>query len=144
MPISNIYELTEDIAKWVEPLAPNRGLSCIQDKMLDEMAELIESPVDPGEMADMMILLLDYCRVAGVDIVEAVHKKMIINRGREWETIDGKLQHKEHTESGKRETVAYCAHCQDPITGGTPVQCLHDVGESCLIDGPGRPQSLPD
>ena len=137
--ISDIYELTSAIVRWRNTVYPDATPMVMLDKLIEEMEELKDRPCDGHEMADIMIIFLDLCGAAGIDIVKVVHWKMLINEGRTWEIDkDGKLQHCEPTESGQRETLAYCTYCSRTNAGGTPVQCLYDVGESCLVDGTGR------
>jgi len=136
---TDIYELTSYIVTWANTVNPDRDPFVTLKKLLEEIEELQTRPGDGYELADVMILFLDLCHLTGVDIVKAVHWKMKINEGRTWELQeDGTLQHKRSTESGFGTQVAYCSHCEDPILGGTPVECLHDIGEPCLIDGPNR------
>lgn len=133
---ANIYELTAAITAWRETVLKDAHPNRMLDKLLEEIEELKDKPCDGHELADIMIILLDYCHTVGVDIVKAVHYKMEINEKREWEIDkDGKLQHKKPIEGGSGETLAYCSYCQEPVTGGTPVECFHDIGLPCLVDG---------
>ena len=140
MPISgmrtDIYELTSYIVTWSNEVHPNRDPFVTLKKLLSEIEELQERPGDGYELADVMILLLDLCHLTGVDIVKTVHWKMKINEGRSWELqADGTIHHKRTIESKQRNTLAYCRYCQDPIFGGTPVECLSIIGKDCITDG---------
>lgn len=132
----DIRIITKGIVDWRETILPNPDPAMMLSKLQDELEELKSKPCDGHEMADIMIIFLDYCDAVGVDIVKAVHWKMEINKKRTWEIDeDGKLQHKRLIKSEPRDSLAYCRHCENPVTGGTPVECLHDIGKSCLIDG---------
>lgn len=133
---SDIRELTEYITNWADSVYPNRDPFVTLKKLLEEIEELQTRPGDGYELADVMVLLLDLCHLTGVDIVKAVHWKMKINEGRTWELRDdGTLHHKKSAEGGFHKKVAYCSYCEDPIPGGTPVECLHDIDLPCKIDG---------
>jgi len=137
--ITDIKELTDRIVGWADEVHPNRDPFVTLKKLLSEIEELQERPGDGYELADVMILLLDLCHLTGVDITKTVHWKMQINEGRTWELQDdGTLQHRRLDEGGVSDSVAYCRHCEDPIIGGTPMDCLHDCDKPCLIDGFGR------
>jgi hypothetical protein len=141
----DIRTITDNIIEWRETILPDAHPTMMLDKLIEELEELKAKPCDGHEMADIMIIFLDYCHTVGVDIVKAVHYKMEINRERTWEIDkDGKLQHKRFDESDLRDPLAYCGHCEEPVSGGTSVECLHDVGAPCLIDGVRRPNRIGD
>ena len=141
---SDIRELTIDIVAWRETVLMDPDPAMMLSKLQDELEELKEKPCDGHELADIGIIFFDYCDAVGIDIVKAIHWKMKINKERTWEIDkDGKLQHKRFDEGKSCKTLAYCRHCQKPIGGGTPVECLHDINEPCLIDGTGRRRVMP-
>jgi hypothetical protein len=134
---SDIRELTAEIITWRKTILKDPHPTMMLSKLIEELEELKEHPCDGHEMADIMIIFLDYCDTVGVDIVKAVHYKMEINKEREWELDnDGKLQHKRSIESEPRPALAYCRYCEATIPGGTPMECLHDIDQPCIIDGP--------
>lgn len=53
-----------------------------------ELAELEESPGDPHEIADLIILACAYAGIYGIDLDTAVREKMEINRKRTWAPPD--------------------------------------------------------
>ena len=140
---TDIREMTEYIVNWCDTIYPERTPEIVLSKLIEELEELKDRPCDGHELADVGILLLDYCDLVGVDLVKVIHWKMKINKARTWEIDeDGKLQHKRPAKSTERQTLAYCTNCQDPIGGGTPVECLHDIGQPCLADGTRRRKSV--
>lgn len=83
------------IAGWADEVFPDRTISEAVFKMKKELLELEGSKhLDPGEFADVAILLLDIAHLAGVDIAKAVEDKMRVNVAREWVKLeDGTRQH---------------------------------------------------
>lgn len=141
--ISSIPELTAAVVAWRKTVLEDAHPEMMLSKLVEELEELKEKPCDGHELADIMIIFLDYCDTVGVDIVKAVHYKMEINKKRTWELDqDGKLQHKQLNESGQREAVAYCGYCEGTITDGPPVECLDTSHPTCkynrLLNDGGR------
>lgn len=91
----SIAETQRLIAGWADEVFPDRTISEAVFKMKKELLELEGSKhLDPGEFADVAILLLDIAHLAGVDIAAAVEDKMKINMRREWVKLeDGTRQH---------------------------------------------------
>lgn len=83
------------IAGWADEVFPDRTISEAVFKMKKELLELEGSKhLDPGEFADVAILLLDIAHLAGVDIAKAVEDKMRVNMARQWIKLeDGTRQH---------------------------------------------------
>lgn len=75
-------------------LFPSRTDSTMYLKLYGEVAELVEGS-DPGEVADIFIMMLDYADRYQIDIGEAVRDKLIINLNRKWviDPITGVAQH---------------------------------------------------
>lgn len=94
---TNVIELQQLIAEWIDPLNPSRTPLSTISKLLEEVGELIASErmEDPLELADVAILVLDLFYIQGVDLEEAVRQKMAINKNRSWRTADnGSMRHK--------------------------------------------------
>ena len=92
----SLHELQQEIADWADTLNPHRTPLSLIAKMLEELGELIASDRqnDPLELADVFILALDLAHIQGVDIADAVIRKMQINRMREWRIADnGAMSH---------------------------------------------------
>lgn len=73
------------IHRWANRVFPNRTIHSALLKMYGEISECIDNPSDPGEWADVGILLFDLAAMNGVNIVNAMSAKMEINILRQWE-----------------------------------------------------------
>lgn len=76
----------KEVVEWADTLLPDRQSEDALRKLLEEIAELFQDPRDPGELADVGILVLDLFHLAGVDFGQAVMRKLEVNRNREWKT----------------------------------------------------------
>lgn len=84
------------IEVWANRVIPDRTAEkALQKLVLEELPELLHGALDdPGEWADVLILVLDGMRLRGIDPIKAVHDKMAINEKREWAINErGVLQH---------------------------------------------------
>lgn len=93
---NTVTDLQELIAAWADQIHPNRTSLNVVCKLLEELAELIgsERMADPMELADVFILVLDLAYLQGINIEDAVTKKMLINSSREWVIEDnGRMNH---------------------------------------------------
>jgi NTP pyrophosphatase (non-canonical NTP hydrolase) len=93
---TSVHELQADIAEWADKLNPHRTALSIIAKMLEELGELIASDRqdDPLELADVLILALDLAHIKGIDLTDAVQRKMRVNRNRVWRIADnGAMKH---------------------------------------------------
>ena len=82
-----ISELQAQVLEWArKDIGPDdqRRPHGVLVKMLGEVAELFECPDDPLEVADIFILMLDYCHLMGIDPVDSVLEKLDINNHRIW------------------------------------------------------------
>jgi NTP pyrophosphatase (non-canonical NTP hydrolase) len=88
--MSDIAALQGLIAVWADEVVPSRTPESTIAKLLEELGELIASKRmnDPAELADVAILVLDLFTLQGVDLADAVHKKMSINKQRNWKVAD--------------------------------------------------------
>lgn len=89
----DLREMNEDIQAWLIDVYPDRTLDQVVKKLHEEIGELQERPLDAWEVADVMILLVDLCDIAGFDLAKLVKHKMDINRKRSWTKVDGILKH---------------------------------------------------
>lgn len=92
LPISNIRTLQVFINAWANKTFPDRIPEAALTKLvMEEVPELLTHRKEKGteaiggEMADCFILLLDLCEIWGIDIAQAIHDKMEINRKRSWD-----------------------------------------------------------
>jgi len=80
-PVDSLAELVKSTA---DRLFPNRTDSSMYLKMYEEMAEVISSNGNAGEVADIFILMLDYAKRHGIDIEHEVRKKLAVLGQRAW------------------------------------------------------------
>lgn len=89
------------IWKWANTVMPERTpADAIKKLSMEEVPELWRSlketgQVDEGEIADVLILALDICEMAGINALEAIHMKMGMNCNRKWKVEYGVLQHED-------------------------------------------------
>ena len=103
-----IKQMQKEIVEWADQHHPDRLPENAFNKMLEEIEEWKTRPCDGHEAADVMIILLDVCHLAGIDIEKAVKWKMRINNQREWEIDhDNKLKHTGHTSSTGHQEMDY-------------------------------------
>lgn len=87
---SRFQTLVHDQAEWSQATFGSdktRGPLGALRHLEKEAREAQESPTDPEEYADCLLLILDAARRAGISppaLVDAAQQKMIINRQRNW------------------------------------------------------------
>lgn len=90
-----LVRLQNDVFEMANQLFADRKQPNAFLKLYGEVGEVIDNPSDPGEWADVFILLLDLARINGIDVEKAVRDKMAILRGRQWARNGmGVYQHK--------------------------------------------------
>jgi NTP pyrophosphatase (non-canonical NTP hydrolase) len=91
----DVNTLAQAIRLQADQLFPHRTDSSMFLKMYGEVAELIDAGADCGdEVADVLIMVLDYALRKGVDVEAAILDKMSINNGRVWKmTAIGTMRH---------------------------------------------------
>ncbi len=83
----DINFLAREVKHQADKLFPQRTDSSMFLKMYGELGELIgaKTPEErSGELADVMIMLLDYAACHNINIGFAIHTKMAINDARQW------------------------------------------------------------
>jgi hypothetical protein len=94
---ATLDELHDDVAQWlVHIFGEGNALSAAGAlrKFEEEARELLDSPLDPHEAADVFISLASYCLRAGIDLKAAIAEKLAILWTREWEQRpDGTVHH---------------------------------------------------
>lgn len=95
MRLANIDNIAHACCGWADQAFPTRTDASMFLKMYGELAELIDAGNDCGdEIADILILVLDYAARKGIKPSAAVLAKLNVNRQREWEfTNIGTMQH---------------------------------------------------
>lgn len=88
-------QLQEAIHLWQNKTFPNGTAEGQYQHLMDEMLELHGNIGDPAELADCAILLMGLASKTGVNLRDAVQKKMEINRARKWGEADdrGVIRH---------------------------------------------------
>lgn len=92
----DINVLAVDIKEWADSAFPDRTDSSMFLKLYGEVAELIDAEeADCGdEIADLLILILDYAKRKGVNPSVVTQRKLNINKKRVWKkTRMGNYQH---------------------------------------------------
>lgn len=93
-PDITVRELQEQVHAFAEEtFGPGRE-DAAWKKLFEEIGETLKNPRDPGEWADIFIVLLDLAKMYGVDVGSASVDKMAVNRQRVWtKTETGVMQH---------------------------------------------------
>lgn len=95
--MSGVRELQAEIKEWADSVFPDRtAYGALCKLMLEEIPEFALAVNDPGEYADIVILVLDIATLNGIDVESAVRDKMRKNRARTW-AIDGATGMMKHT-----------------------------------------------
>ena len=76
---NHLDDLTMIVVGWAQIVIPDRQIQGTLVKLLGEIAELFE---DPGEeeLADVLIYLIRFSDILGIDLDEAVHHKLAHNK----------------------------------------------------------------
>lgn len=95
----NIDNLAKEVMDWADVAFPNRTDESMYLKMYSEIGEMIDAfaPEEvTDEVADVLIMLLDFGKRKGINLEQAVLRKLEINRLREWGiTHSGTYRHTE-------------------------------------------------
>lgn len=87
------------VNEWALNVFGPRTLAPVVERMTKEYSELVErykasGAIDPGECADVLIMMYSVAQIAGFDLAAHVDLKMTINRHRKWHLFgDGTGQH---------------------------------------------------
>lgn len=98
---ADLTVISRAIKHWADGIIPDRtAADAIKKLSMEEVPELWRSlkengEIDEGEIADVLIIALDICELSGINPLDAIHNKMMINMGRKWEFEYGVMQHKE-------------------------------------------------
>lgn len=96
---TGVQALQREIAEWADEVFPDRTAhDALCKLMLEEIPEFAMNQDDPGEYADLVILILDIAHLRGIDVAKAVHEKMDVNRKRNWK-LDPKTRMMKHEET---------------------------------------------
>lgn len=96
-PLATLKTMQKEITRWADRLFPSRTVDEILRKLEEERDELMENggTIDPGEYADVLILVLDLASQFDIDVEKAVLDKMAINESRTWKRDEstGTMRH---------------------------------------------------
>jgi hypothetical protein len=93
VPTGSLDQIQLMVHRWAEKTFGKGREDKAWRKMFEEMGETIKAPDDPLEWADLFIILFDLAEIHGINLVEAIHRKMAINEGREWTETHGIMTH---------------------------------------------------
>lgn len=82
-----LNELQHLIVGWADEVLPNRRATGTLLKLFEEIGEIAANPTDASEYADVMIVLLDFAKMHGINgmqLEEAIKIKMEVNKNRAW------------------------------------------------------------
>lgn len=91
-----IDRLAYQIKEQADRLFPQRTDASMFIKLYGEIAEMIDATDvnRAGEVADVLIMVLDYAKVKGINVEQAIRQKMAVNDARTWKRNDlGAFQH---------------------------------------------------
>lgn len=83
--MTGIDDLASEITNQADRLFPQRTDTSMFLKLYGEIAEMIESKGDADEVADVLIMVLDYGARRGIPLEAAIRKKMLVNEKRTWQ-----------------------------------------------------------
>lgn len=91
----SLDRLARDIHSWGAETFPNSSAASTVEHLRREVYELLESPCNGEEQADVFHLLVQLARTTSVDLAEEVARKFAINRARIWQAPDatGVVEH---------------------------------------------------
>lgn len=95
--LTTIDTLGFEVKSVADRLFPNRTDGSMFLKLYEETGEVVRDPSDPGEVADVFILWLDYAKRKGIDIEAEVRRKLAVLENRGWE-LDSTTNVYHHTE----------------------------------------------
>jgi NTP pyrophosphatase (non-canonical NTP hydrolase) len=88
-------ELRQDAVAWANGNFPQATTRSKAEHLRREVAELVETPSDGEEMADVLLLLLHLADGEGIDVITEAAKKLAKNKRRVWGKPDasGVVEH---------------------------------------------------
>lgn len=108
--------LRELVVTWADEVFPERTVqNAVQKLLMEELPEYLLDRGNPLELGDLGVLLYDIAHLDGVDLEDAIRRKMAINEKRTW-TIDSDTGLLNHTNIDK----PHCDHCGEEASIGCP------------------------
>lgn len=109
--VPSLDRLARDIHTWGAETFPNSTAASTVEHLRREVYELLESPCNGEEQADVFHLLVQLARTTSVDLAEEVARKFAINRVREWQAADNQ---------------GVVEHIRGHVAGGWGARALHE------------------
>lgn len=82
---ADVRRIQQEVKDWADRVYPTRTAhGALTKLMLEEIPEFALNQHDPGEYADLVILVLDIATLNGIDVATAVRDKMMKNWNRDW------------------------------------------------------------
>ena len=82
--------MQKTITDWANAVYPHRtAMNAFQKMVFEEIPEFFKDQSSGSELGDIGILLFDVASLIGVDLLDEIHKKMIVNINRNWEINPG-------------------------------------------------------
>lgn len=91
----SLDDVLAEAAEWAKITFTKSTIHSKAEHLSREAEELKENPTDRSEIADCLILIADLSHGQGIDMKDAVERKMIVNYGRKWGKPDemGVVEH---------------------------------------------------
>ncbi len=83
-PNNSLDAALADVLTWVRRQFPHRTIETTTAHLLQEAIEVLIAPQDPGELADVLMLITSLADLQGINLAEAVRAKLAINTARTW------------------------------------------------------------
>lgn len=96
--MNEVDDLQKDVKGWADSLSPSRRPQDAVVKLVSEAAELLDAVLNKDvaavadELADVQILLADLAEMHGLNLIQVARVKMLTNRRRKWEVVDGVIR----------------------------------------------------
>lgn len=95
----SLEDLTDKTSAWAEATFPGQSTAAKAEHLVREAQELLRTPWDSEEMADVLLLLCHIAQRGGVDLLRSAYLKLEVNKKRVWgePDTDGVYHHvKDH------------------------------------------------
>lgn len=132
--------LMKDTSAWAESTFPGQSTAAKAEHLVREAQELLKTPWDSEEMADVLLLLLHIANRAGVNLLEAARRKLEVNKKRKWGPPDDSgVYHHVKAEQINAEACPSCLskECKCPPPPSAPGEVVKEklVLRSCTERG---------
>ena len=93
--VHTLDSLAREIRAWSAVTFPGSTAASTAEHLRREVFELLESPANAEEQADVFFLLVQLTRVTGTDFATQVARKLTVNKARRWALPDqnGVVEH---------------------------------------------------